>query len=72
MVEGLWNVPVGTVFRITLAHSHVVTATSRWCEQDRMGVEFAGPLRRDTSGRIAAIAEAGPPLVPRPALRTGD
>lgn len=71
MVEGLWNVPVGTVFRITLARGHVVAAVSRWCEQDRMGVEFAVPLRRDASGRIAAITEANPDAVRRQTLREG-
>lgn len=41
LVEGLWNVPVGTIFRIFLAEGQSLTATSRWSQQDRMGVEFA-------------------------------
>ncbi|MCP5396446.1 MAG: EAL domain-containing protein [Sphingomonadaceae bacterium] len=56
LVEGLWNVPVGTIFTIALSDSHIVTATSRWCEDDRMGVEFAKPLERDASGTIIAVA----------------
>ena len=55
MVEGLWNVPPGTIFRIVLAEGSVVTATSRWCQEDRMGVEFAAPLQLDESGRIAVL-----------------
>jgi diguanylate cyclase (GGDEF)-like protein len=69
LVEGLWNVPTGTIFRITLSETHIVTATTRWCEQDRMGVEFATPLKRDASGRIAAIADAGPEPVRNMGLR---
>ena len=57
MVEGLWNVPPGTIFRIMLAEGHVVTATARWCQEDRMGIEFSSPLELDDSGRIAAIAQ---------------
>ena len=37
MVEGLWNVPPGTIFRIMLAEGALVTATARWCQEDRMG-----------------------------------
>ena len=51
-----WNVPPGTIFRILLSESHIVTATARWCQEDRMGVEFSVPLALDDSGRIAARA----------------
>jgi len=44
LVEGLWNVPVGTIFRIFLAEGQSLTATSRWSQQDRMGVEFAAAV----------------------------
>ncbi|MGN6500784.1 MAG: EAL domain-containing protein, partial [Tsuneonella sp.] len=47
LVDGLWNVPVGTIFRIAMSESQIVTATSRWCEDDRMGVEFAEPIERE-------------------------
>ena len=56
MVEGLWNVPPGTIFRIMLSEGGVVTATARWCQEDRMGVEFAVPLEVD-AGRIAVLAQ---------------
>ncbi|MBD3729177.1 MAG: EAL domain-containing protein [Sphingomonadales bacterium] len=56
MIEGLWNVPVGTIFTVALSDAHVVTATTRWCQEDRMGVEFAVPLERDQNGAIVAVA----------------
>ena len=59
MVEGLWNVPPGTIFRIMLAEGGMVTATARWCQEDRIGVEFAVPLELD-AGRIALLAQAAP------------
>ena len=55
LVEGVRNVPGGTVFRIHLADGHVVTATARWSEEDRMGIEFSAPLELDETGRIAII-----------------
>ncbi|WP_336977711.1 EAL domain-containing protein [Altererythrobacter fulvus] len=69
LIEGLWNVPDGTVFRIRLSASHAITATARWCEEDRIGVEFATPLQRDASGRIAIMSEAGPDLERHIAVR---
>ena len=59
MVEGLWNVPPGTIFSIILSEGQIVTATARWCQQDRMGVEFAAPLEIDDAGRIALISSVG-------------
>lgn len=56
LVEGLWNVPMGTIFKIALSDSHVVTATSRWSQDDRMGVEFSTPLERDEAGNIIAVS----------------
>ncbi len=56
LIEGLWNVPAGTMFRIHLAENHIVTGTCRWSSDDRMGVEFSSPLALDESGRVAALA----------------
>ncbi|NCU11279.1 MAG: PilZ domain-containing protein, partial [Sphingomonadaceae bacterium] len=56
MIEGLWNVPPGTIFTIILSEGQMVTATARWSQQDRMGVEFASPLALDDSGRIALLS----------------
>ena len=62
MIEGLWNVPVGTIFKVQISQSRSVICTTRWSEEDRMGVEFANALERDEAGRIVAIEGA----VPRP------
>jgi hypothetical protein len=69
MIEGLWNVPVGTIFTVTLSQGHQVTVTARWCEGDRMGVEFAHPLERDASGRYLAVQGKAPDPIVRPLLR---
>ena len=69
MVEGLWNVPPGTIFRINVAEGQVVTATARWCQEDRMGVEFAAPLELDDAGRIAINSSAPQPGLGRSPLR---
>jgi hypothetical protein len=59
LVEGLWNVPVGTVFRLIWTEGQVLTATARWSQQDRMGIEFATQL-------------ANLPGSEQPALRSTD
>jgi diguanylate cyclase (GGDEF)-like protein len=66
LIEGLWNVPPGTIFRVQLSDGHSVTATCRWASDDRMGVEFSQPLRLDDDGRIAAVAirSSLPPVDP--------
>ncbi|GGZ12892.1 EAL domain-containing protein [Novosphingobium colocasiae] len=52
MIEGLWNVPVGTPFAVHLAEDYRVEAESRWCKEDRMGVQFARPLELDATGAV--------------------
>jgi diguanylate cyclase (GGDEF)-like protein/PAS domain S-box-containing protein len=52
MIEGLWNVPPGTNFRVHFSAEHSVEATTRWCVDDRMGVEFVQVLPVDSSGRV--------------------
>ena len=69
LVEGLWNVPTGTIFKIHLSDAQVITATTRWCQEDRMGVEFAVPLRRDADGSIAEVQTKSPDPVVRPLLK---
>ncbi|HMP57247.1 MAG TPA: PilZ domain-containing protein, partial [Novosphingobium sp.] len=53
LVEGLWNVPSGTRFRIRLGGGLEVGATARWCREDRMGVEFDTALPLDETGRVS-------------------
>ena len=55
LVEGLWNVPKDTIFRIRLSEHQSVTATARWSQEDRMGVEFSSALDLDERGTIAAV-----------------
>lgn len=69
MVEGLWNVPPGTIFSILLGEGQIITATARWSQQDRMGVEFASSLEIDDSGRIALISGNSAERVRNPLLR---
>lgn len=52
MIEGLWNVPPGTVFGVHLSDGYVMMACSRWCKEDRMGVEFAQALELDAAGAV--------------------
>ena len=69
LIEGLWNVPVGTIFKVQISDAQAVTATTRWCDEDRIGVEFAVPLQRDPDGRVAAIQGRAPDPVVRPLLK---
>jgi predicted signal transduction protein with EAL and GGDEF domain len=69
LVEGLWNVPVGTIFSIQLTVNHRVTATSRWSEDDQTGFEFATPLALNGSAKIAATAGKALDPVAFPAMR---
>ncbi|WP_159981590.1 MULTISPECIES: EAL domain-containing protein [unclassified Novosphingobium] len=52
MIEGLWNVPEGTVFGVHLAEGYVMMAKARWCKEDRIGVEFAQALDVDGNGAV--------------------
>ena len=65
LIEGLWNVPIGTTFKLQISDAQTVMATTRWCEEDRLGLEFAVPLQRGANGTTAA-AQA---MAPKPALR---
>jgi hypothetical protein len=65
LIEGLWNVPSGTIFRIALSDTQVVTGTARWCEENRMGIEFANPLERDSTGAVLAMASDEHPAAQR-------
>ncbi|MHA6317185.1 EAL domain-containing protein [Altererythrobacter sp. CAU 1778] len=64
MIEGLWNVPVGTIFEVYLSQDVVLLVTTRWSEGDRMGVEFAKPIEIAADGSIPAIS--GKPVTTKP------
>ncbi len=59
LIEGLWNVPAGTVFKLQISQDYFVGCTVRWSSDDKIGVEFANPLQRDQAGSILAVQ--GPP-----------
>ena len=69
LIEGLANVPPGTIFQIIVGDGQIVTGTTRWCHEDRMGVEFAYTIDLDSAGRITPPANAAA-AVPR-LLKTG-
>ena len=65
LIEGLWNVPPGTIFSAALTETLIVSATARWSAENRVGLEFAERLQRDNMGalvsNIAATDRAQPP-----------
>ena len=67
MIEGLWNVPKGTAFNVKMGPGQIVKATTRWSQDDRMGVEFAEMLQLDPSGH-ATIAPQRPVRKPGEAI----
>ncbi|NIJ15680.1 putative bifunctional diguanylate cyclase/phosphodiesterase [Sphingobium vermicomposti] len=44
LLEGLWNVPEGTLFAIEFSDTLTVNAIAQWAQDDRTGVEFTGTL----------------------------
>jgi diguanylate cyclase (GGDEF)-like protein/PAS domain S-box-containing protein len=40
MLEGLWNVPPSTAFKVEFSPTMVIDTTARWSQENRMGVEF--------------------------------
>ena len=69
LVEGLWNVPAGTIFRIRISDMQATMATTRWSMEDRMGMEFAEPLQRDASGGMASSHANASAAAMRPLFR---
>ncbi len=53
MIEGLWNVPVGTAFNIAISATVVVKARTIWSENQKMGVKFEQQLALDKNGQVA-------------------
>ena len=58
LVEGLWNVPRDTIFRIRLSEQQAVTATARWSQEDRMGVEFSSAIDIEERGSVAPVGHS--------------
>ncbi|MEO0462071.1 MAG: EAL domain-containing protein [Pseudomonadota bacterium] len=55
MIEGLWNMPVGSTILIEFASDKIVAAQVRWSRENRVGVEFADPLRRRADGTFMVL-----------------
>jgi diguanylate cyclase (GGDEF)-like protein/PAS domain S-box-containing protein len=64
LIEGLWNVPLGTYFLVNIADDFTIGATARWSQEDCLGVEFDERLKRDDSGRFLAFQGLSPKPVP--------
>ena len=67
LIEGLWNVPEGTIFTVRLGEGQAVKAIARWCEDERVGMEFLSPIRLEEAA--ARPLPAPPPGVPRQATQ---
>jgi hypothetical protein len=48
-------VPKDTIFRIRLSEHKSATATARWSQEDRVGIEFSSALELDERGAIATV-----------------
>ena len=59
LIEGLWNVPEGTRFRIALTDKLAVDAEVRWCLENRVGVSFDKKLRRGEKGQLDLSPDQG-------------
>jgi diguanylate cyclase (GGDEF)-like protein len=65
MIEGLLDVPPGTIFQIELARGYVVSGTARWAQADRMGIEFTEAIEMERlRGPVAERERTMPMDVP--------
>ncbi len=55
MLEGLWNLSIGSTIEIEFAPGKSATAQVRWSRENRVGVEFMVPLNRRTDGTFALL-----------------
>ncbi|MEQ5786464.1 EAL domain-containing protein [Erythrobacter sp. NFXS35] len=53
MIEGLWNMQVGSEVRIEFSPAQTVDGQIRWSRENRMGIEFHLPLRARGDGSFA-------------------
>jgi diguanylate cyclase (GGDEF)-like protein/PAS domain S-box-containing protein len=65
MIEGIGQVPEGTVFGIRLTPDFTLSARTRWSDEMRMGVEFDQRLDVDSGGAVQMrrpVSRQGVPL----------
>jgi diguanylate cyclase (GGDEF)-like protein/PAS domain S-box-containing protein len=55
MIEGLWNVPVGSLVQIVLSAEKTIAAQVRWSRENRLGVGFSAPLKRRADGTFSVL-----------------
>jgi len=55
MLEGLWNMPVGSTIRIEFTSDNFVDARVRWSRENRVGIEFCDPLRKREDGTYTVL-----------------
>ncbi|MFA7596784.1 MAG: EAL domain-containing protein [Novosphingobium sp.] len=53
MIEGLWNVPPETTFKIAVSDDLILAGKARWSQENRMGIEFQIPVDIGADGRIS-------------------
>ncbi|MDY7098034.1 MAG: EAL domain-containing protein [Pseudomonadota bacterium] len=55
MVEGLWNIGLGSTIQIEFGTDKIACAQVCWSNENRMGVAFEEPLRRRSDGTFAIL-----------------
>ena len=55
MIEGLWNVPTGTTFDIQISESRSIRGTTRWSQQDRIGVQLSPNCSNLTKPAVSCL-----------------
>jgi hypothetical protein len=55
MIEGLWNMPVGSTIQVVFSAEKSATATVRWSRENRVGASFASPLKRRADGTFSVL-----------------
>lgn len=55
MIEGLWNMPVGSTIQMIFGSEKSATAQVRWSRENRVGVAFTSGLRRRADGTFSVL-----------------
>ncbi len=55
MIEGPWNMPVGSTVDIELGADSIIAGKVRWTHENRVGVEFVKPLCRASDGSLSVL-----------------
>ena len=56
LIEGLWNVPVATEFTIILPDKRSVLGVTRWCADNRIGVEFVSESKTRSATSVTELS----------------